>query len=203
MIHSRRSCKWMDPREWSVIDQQVLMTLFEAARWSPSGFNFQNWRFVYVIRDDEPTDKWNSYLDCLWPPNRDWVKNASALVVIVSKRSGKLAPGISIPVGSQSFDAGSAWMAMALEGTARGLVMHSINGFDRAKLVKQIELNNYNKEEYLVEAFIAIGNRRHQSPPLSPKGEKEEFTENITQRYPIDHIVSHGVFLNTNKKSLN
>ena len=36
-----------------VIDQEDLLSLFEAARWAPSAFNNQPWRFYYALRDSD------------------------------------------------------------------------------------------------------------------------------------------------------
>ena len=44
--------RW-SPRAYdgSSIPQADLDRIFEAARWSPSAFNYQPWRFVYAHRD--------------------------------------------------------------------------------------------------------------------------------------------------------
>ena len=39
-----------------------IMPLFEAARWAPSSYNNQPWRFLYVKRD---TSHWNTLFDLL------------------------------------------------------------------------------------------------------------------------------------------
>ena len=45
-----------------VIEQDTLMTLLEAARWAPSAYNGQPWRFVYALRD---TPQWDALLGTL------------------------------------------------------------------------------------------------------------------------------------------
>ena len=35
-----------------VLSDEELMTLFEAARWAPSSYNNQPWRFLYARKDD-------------------------------------------------------------------------------------------------------------------------------------------------------
>ena len=37
----------------SEVPDSDLMTMFEAARWAPSAFNSQPWRFLYAKRGDE------------------------------------------------------------------------------------------------------------------------------------------------------
>lgn len=173
MLIARRSLRAMNGQP---IDDDLLMTLFEAARWTPSHYNTQNWRFVYAKRD---TQYWNDFVDALWEGNQAWAKNAAVLVVAISKKSyvynGKL-----IPLPSHSFEVGSAWFSMALEGTARGLVMHAMGGYDMDKARKMVGLP---EDDYQVEAMIAIGN-----PTDATAG------ESISTRFPVEKLVSEGVF---------
>jgi len=46
------------------ISDDALFTLFEAARWAPSAYNSQPWRFVYAKRD---TPTWPKLLALLVP----------------------------------------------------------------------------------------------------------------------------------------
>ena len=107
MLIARRSLRAMDA---TPISDDTLMALFEAARWAPSHYNTQNWRFVYAKRD---TPYWEAYLDALWDGNKAWAKDAAVLVVAMSKKS-YVYNGRVVPLPSHSFEAGSAWMAMAL-----------------------------------------------------------------------------------------
>ncbi len=34
------------------VPESELMRMVEAARWSPSGYNSQPWRFLYALKDD-------------------------------------------------------------------------------------------------------------------------------------------------------
>jgi len=119
------------PRRWSpramdgsALSRQELLTLLEAARWSPSGGNGQPWRFFYALRG---TPGFAALLGALVPGNQEWAHAAGALVLLcarVVRDDGK-------PVGSAAFDAGAAWMAFALQGTLSGLAVHAMGGFDR------------------------------------------------------------------------
>lgn len=44
------------------IAQEDLMVLFEAARWAPSSYNYQPWRFLYARRDSE---HWQTFFDLM------------------------------------------------------------------------------------------------------------------------------------------
>lgn len=65
------------------ISDEELMSLFEAAKWSPSHYNSQPWRFVYAKRD---TEHWQNMFDLLWPLNQKWVKDAAVVGAIVSHK---------------------------------------------------------------------------------------------------------------------
>jgi len=84
-----------------------LLTLFEAARWAPSAFNSQPWRFLYSLRGDE---NWARFQSLLIPWNQGWAHSASALIYILSDSlPGTDKAGQPAPSHSQSFDAGAAW----------------------------------------------------------------------------------------------
>src|SRR5258706_3592829 len=67
----------------SAITERDLMTLFEAARWAPSSYNAQPWRFVFALRE---TPSWTRFLDLLNRFNRSWAANAAAIIFIISDR---------------------------------------------------------------------------------------------------------------------
>ena len=126
---------------------EEMMSLFEAARWAPSSYNNQPWRFVWARRG---TEHWDRLFGLLAEGNKVWAKNAAVLVVVVSKttfdHNGK-------PARTHSFDAGAAWENLALQGTAMGLVVHGMQGFsyERAKEVLGVP------DDHQVEAMIAVG----------------------------------------------
>jgi nitroreductase len=130
-----------------VINEQ-LMKLFEAARWAPSSYNEQPWRFIYT-RKGTPT--WDSLLGLMLPINQIWAKNAPVFVVLISKtffdRNTK-------PSHTHTFDAGAAWMSLALQGSIDGLVIHAIADFDYEKAQAFLNL----PPEFKIEIIIAIGN---------------------------------------------
>ena len=65
------------------LDDNKIMTLFEAARWAPSSFNNQPWRFIYAKRN---TEHWNKLFNLLADLNKVWTKNAAVLVVVIASR---------------------------------------------------------------------------------------------------------------------
>ena len=93
------------------------MILFEAARWAPSSYNSQPWRFLYARRG---TAHWDKFLGLLNAFNQSWAKDASVLIILVSN-SVMLPPGAdkAVPSHSHSLDAGAAWENLALQARSR------------------------------------------------------------------------------------
>ncbi len=140
--------RW-SPRAFTgaAMSDEILHALLEAARWSPSSFNEQPWRFLYARRE---TPAWDLFFDLLVEANRRWAQRASLLAVVVSKKTftknGK-------PNRVHSYDAGAAWQSLALQATALGWAAHGMAGFDADKAKRVLEI----PEDYQVEAMLAVG----------------------------------------------
>ena len=149
------------------LNDDDIMSLFEAARWAPSSYNNQPWRFIYAKRN---TEHWNRFFNLLMEGNKIWVKNAALLVVVISRKNFEFNEK---PAITHQFDAGSAWENLALEASSRGIVAHGMQGFDyeKARLDLGIPPN------FEVMAMIAIGKKgpREILPPELQ--EKEKLTD--------------------------
>ena len=160
--------------------EEELLPLFEAARWAPSSYNNQPWIFIYAHRD---TPEWKPIFDLMIEFNQSWTKNAAVLLVIISKKTyyknGK-------PSRTHSYDTGSAWMALALEGSSRGYVVHGMEGFDYDQAQKTLQI----PDDYQVEAMAAIGKRapKEKLPP------ELQARESPTPRLPVQQIIMKGRF---------
>src|SRR5262249_47082543 len=112
------------------LGDEELLPLFEAARWAPSSFNGQLWRFIIARRQDK--DEWDKFVGLLVPGNAAWAKNPAAMLVVAPRN---LFEYNEKPSRTHAFDAGAAWENLPLEGARRGLVTHGMEGFDydRAK----------------------------------------------------------------------
>jgi nitroreductase len=133
------------------MDPETLLTIFEAARWAPSSYNSQPWRFVYAHRE---TPAWEKLFGLLVPGNQGWAKNAAVLIVAASKIT--MAPrGTEIVSHSHSFDAGAAWQNLALQATKLGWHAHGMVGFDMPRAATELGI----PDGYRIEAAIALGKR--------------------------------------------
>lgn len=160
-------------------DGEVL-TLFEAARWAPSTYNEQEWRFVYARRE---TPQWPALFDLLIEFNQGWCKNAALLAVAIAHkvfdRGGK-------PNPVHLFDLGAAFENIALQGTAMGLVVHGMAGFDYEKARTSLKV----PDDYAVAAMFAIG----RPGPIEVLPEAMREREVPSDRKPVERIISEGVF---------
>lgn len=127
------------------------MALLEAARWAPSAFNSQPWRFVYALRGEAG---WEALLAALNPFNQGWASRAGALIFVVSKttlrRQGEAEDS---PSHSHSFDAGAAWGFLALQAARDGWATHAMTGLDFDAAARAIAL----PADFRIEAAIAVG----------------------------------------------
>jgi nitroreductase len=157
-----------------------MRTLFEAARWAPSTYNEQEWRFLYARRD---TPLWPVFFDLLVEGNREWCRNAGLLVVILAhkvfSRNGK-------PNPVHLFDSGCAFENLALQGAAMGLVVHGMQGFDFDKARTALSV----PDDYAVAAMFAAG----KPADVSVLPEKLREREKPSDRLPIDQIICEGAF---------
>ena len=107
------------------LTDEELMRLFEAARWAPSTYNEQEWRFLYAASLQPALA---AFFDLLMDANKVWCQRAAVLVVVLSHRVFTR-NGNPNPV--HTFDTGAAFENLALQGTAMDLVVHGMAGFDR------------------------------------------------------------------------
>jgi len=160
------------------MEEDELKALFEAARWAPSSYNNQSWRFIYSTHEDEEFEDFVCLLDEF---NESWADSSYALIVLASKKTFDHNGEESI---THSFDTGAAWENLALEAARRGLIAHGMQGFDYEEAKKVLDI----PEEFEVEAMIAVGSKEDEQAldediQVSPNGRKS-----------MDEIISKGSF---------
>ena len=107
-----------------------LRSLFEAARWAPSSYNEQPWRYIVATRDNP--EQFQRALSCLVEGNQVWAKAAPVLALgVVSLRFARNAKDNRAAVHDLGLAAGN----LLLEATARGLFVHQMIGIlpDKAR----------------------------------------------------------------------
>jgi nitroreductase len=125
--------------------------------------------------------------DLLNPFNQSWAAGAGALVCFISK-STMLPPGKSdeIPSHSHSFDAGSAWMAFALQAQMLGWHSHGMVGFDMDEAFARLGV----PVGHRVEMMAAVGRRG--DPAILPDAVRAREAPN--ERAPVSSFAFEGGF---------
>lgn len=173
--------RW-SPRAMSgqAVSKQELMPLFEAARWAQSSYNGQPWRFIYGYKG---TPAWDRLFKLLVEFNQSWCIGGSVLILVLSRT--RFAYN-NEPSRTHSFDTGAACENLALEGHARGLVVHGMEGFDYDAARAEFKI----PELYAVEAMFVIGKPGDVSV-LSPELQKREV---LSDRNAINAFAFEGTF---------
>ncbi len=144
VIAIRRSPRSFD--EQVVISDTDLIGILEAARWAPSAFNGQPWRFFVGKRGDAT---FNQILTSLVEFNQGWANNASALILVAAQPTRDDG---SIHADYQ-FDCGLSVAQLVIETHDRGLIAHQMTGFDKDKARTNVEMPT----ELMPVVVIAIG----------------------------------------------
>lgn len=155
------------------IDSKTLARLIDAARFAPSCFNAQPWRF-YTSNQSTFDD----YLSLLNEANQLWAKNASVIVILVGKKlfehNGKFN-------AHYAFDSGSAWMSLVLQAQHEGFHCHGMAGIQKEKIEQYLKLNT--ETDDVIMAF-AIGKIADKS--ILPENLQEK--ETPSTRKALDQI---------------
>ncbi|HEY4554519.1 MAG TPA: nitroreductase family protein [Bacillaceae bacterium] len=141
------------------IPENDLFSLFEAARWAPSAFNAQPWRFM-IARTKEERERFYSFI---MEGNLAWCRKAPVLALIMSKKTTDQGPS-----SSHGFDTGAAWANLSIQAAKKGLITHAMGGFHREQARALLNI----PEDYQLHAVIAIGYQ----------GDKSELPETLQER---------------------
>lgn len=171
--------RW-SPRSMSgrVLSEAEILTLLEAARWAPSSYNEQPWRFLYVIPGD---GDWPRFFNLLWPFNQAWAEKSGALILGLAKQTFT---HNQKPNAHGAYDLGAAMQNLALQATQMGLVTHAIAGFDAVKAQADLAIPG----DYQPVVMMAVGY----------PGAKDDLPTDLQSketpsgRKPLSELAHHG-----------
>ncbi len=117
-------------RRWSpysflarAVPDDVLRSLFEAARWAASSYNEQPWSYIVATSGDH--EAFERLLSCLVEGNQVWAKAAPVLAIgcvhLNFTRTGQ-------PNAAAIHDLGQASCSLTFEASARGIFVHQMIG---------------------------------------------------------------------------
>jgi len=162
------------------VAEKDLRALFEAARWAPSSYNEQPWRYL-VARREQP-EAFERMLTCLVEPNQAWARFAAVLALgVVSHRFERNDKVNKAAV----HDLGLASGNLVMEATARGIHVHQMIGIlpDRARDLYAIPEGE--------EAFTGLAIGYHGVQAEQPETLRERDQRERTRK-PLDAFVFSG-----------
>jgi nitroreductase len=159
-----------------------LLSLLEAARWAPTCFDEEPWRFVVFDRGQDEAG-WNAAQECLLQWNRPWAERAPLLILVACAK--KFTANGEINRWS-AYDTGAAVENLVLQATSLGLMSRQIGGFDESMTRSRFAV----PDEYEVMAFIALGHPVENIDHLYEKHREAELAER--SRAPFEANVFAG-----------
>ena len=124
VIRRRWSPRAFDPTR--DVARSDLLRLFEAARWAPSSYNEQPWRFIVVTRSRQ-SESHRRLIASLTAKNQTWAVAAPVLVVVCVRATLERNEA---PNSHAWYDTGQAVAFLTLQATATGLSIRQMQGFD-------------------------------------------------------------------------
>jgi nitroreductase len=190
--------RW-SPRAFSgkPIEPLKIVSIFEAARWSPSSANEQPWHFIVAAKEDSRV--YDAIVESLMEGNRRWAQSAPLLILGVARSSysktGK-------PYRHAWYDLGQSIAHLTVQASALGLAVHQMGGFDAEKARELLTI----PDGYEPVIAIAVGyaelpetlpddlRRREEASRTRKPLEELVFTEEWGS--PSHHVDAHKVLLN-------
>lgn len=159
LIAKRKSILSFSDKE---IKDEDLKLLFEAARWAPSSYNAQPWRFVVVRKGKDKI--YQEFFSLMMDGNKTWAGTAPVLVLSISEvRDNKGRPN-----RFAYHDLGMAVGNLLTQATSMGLFVHQMGGYDTDAARKLLNI----PEKFDPVAMMAIGY----------KGETDNLTDDLKSR---------------------
>ena len=159
----------------------MLERLLEAARWAPSCYNEQPWRFVVAHASDAAG--FAGVLSTLVPFNQAWAKSAAVLGIAVAK----LSSGNGKPNAWAQYDTGQAMAQLAIQAEFEGLKVHQMGGFDASACVTALGI----PEGHVPVAAFAIG---YEGNPSTLDAQLQGQETALSERKPLSELVFFNRF---------
>jgi len=165
------------------VSQEQVVSLLEAARWAPSCFGDQPWRYVFCNKADN-MQAWQAAFECLVPGNQGWAVNAPVLLLICADT---LFGHNDKPNKWAAYDTGAATENLCLQATALGLMAHQMGGFDADKARATFNV----PERYQILAMVTVGYQAAVDG-LSDEDKARELA--ARSRKPLEALFFNGVW---------
>ncbi len=134
------------------VKAEAILSCLEAARWAPSCFGEEPWRYIVADRFNDEAG-WPNVLGALAPKNQLWAQRAPVLIIALAE------PAFSQngnPNRWAEYDTGQATICLCIQAAALGLASHQMGGFDPEALKKALGI----PDRMTVMSVTALGHSR-------------------------------------------
>ena len=184
-VHDIIANRW-SPRAYDAskpVSQAQIMSMLEAARWAPSCFGDEPWRFI-VWDKNKDAAAWEKAFDCIVQGNQGWAKDAPVFVLICA---GTLFEQNQKLNRWGAYDTGAAAVSLSLQATSMGLVTHQMGGFDGEKTRAAFNI----PEQFEMMSMMAVG---YIADVDALPEEAKERTLAPRKRKPLGELFYEGVW---------
>lgn len=155
------------------LSREELLPLIEAARWAPSCFNEQEWR--YIIGDTKDS---HAKLASTLAKGNEWAERAPVLLLVMCTKTFALNDKEN---EYARFDAGMATAMLQLEAIRRGIASHCMAGFDHEQARSLFGISDHLD----IICLIAMG----KPMPLDQLSEEQLKMEVPGTRFPLEKFI--------------
>ncbi|MDG6228500.1 MAG: nitroreductase family protein [Candidatus Thermoplasmatota archaeon] len=170
-IGTRRAYRSLDHIE---VTEEVIHQLISAAQLSPSCFNNQPWRYIFVFSKV----KLKEMHEALSKGN-EWAKDASLYIIVCARKTDDC---VIYDREYYLFDTGISTGFLILRATELGLVAHPIAGYSPKKTRDILNI----PEDLKVISIIVVGKHATMIKPiLSEKQQQQELKRPLRKQYSL------------------
>lgn len=159
----------------SIVEENKIKAMVEAAGYAPSCNNEQPWIFVFATRQD--INVFNDYLGFMADSNKIWAKDAYAILISMARtkfsHSGK-------PNRYAFHDTGMAVTNLLLQALTMDVYVHQMGGYSVEKVKEYFKLDD-SIEPVAMMAIGYIGDGMSLSPELLKRDEKRRSRKSINE----------------------
>ncbi|MCX8093196.1 MAG: nitroreductase family protein [Candidatus Goldbacteria bacterium] len=178
-IEKRRAYRCLEKVE---ITDDLINELVRAAQLSPSCFNNQPWRFIFV-KSNEKLEQMKQAMN----KGNEWTYAASMIIVVITKKEFDC---IIKDREYYLFDTGLAVSAMILRATELNLVAHPIAGYSPEKVKEILQI----PQDFNVITLIIVGKKSEKENNGLLNDYQVAIEKQRPERITVEHIYSMDVF---------
>lgn len=169
LFQQRRSGRYYNPDRF--VSKADLKELLEAARWAPSCYGEEPWRYIICDKKKNP-DSYERLLSCLVDANKKWARHAPLLMLSVACETFSKTRTFN---RWAQYDTGAASISLLLQAVDLGLMAHEMGGFDENKVKDLFQL----PKDCTPMAIITVGYEAKDPPDKNQPRTRKPLSENF------------------------